>query len=144
MKKLTGYEQTYYPDRWEHNGHQICMLRDGVYLFFTGKFERSFGCEDEIVKAFGSLEEAEEFLDHYDNMALVQEDPNQKAHDLYYKLHKCLKIALTAPIQPNGDDLSVHANSIIRHLAKSIESGETWYDASLDNWCDYFLNMNKG
>lgn len=73
----------------------------------------------------------------------VIEDPNKKAHDLYYKLHRCLKIALTAPRQPNGDSLSVHANSIIVSLAKSIESGETWYDASLDCWCDYFLSMNE-
>ena len=73
----------------------------------------------------------------------VQEGQNKKAHDLYYKLHRCLKVALTAPIQPNGDNLSIHANSIIVSLAKSIESGETWYDASLDCWCDYFLSMNE-
>ena len=73
----------------------------------------------------------------------VMEDPNKKAHDLYYKLHRCLYIALTAPIQPNGDNLSCHANDIIRSLAKSIESGETWYDTLIDCWCDYFLSMNE-
>ena len=62
----------------------------------------------------------------------IIEDPNKKAIDLYYKLHRCLKIAITAPAQPNGDNLSIHANNIIRNLAKSIESGETWYDESLD------------
>ena len=71
----------------------------------------------------------------------TQEDPNKKAHDLYYKLHRCLKIALTASVQPNGDDLSIHANHIIVNLARSIESGETWYDASVDIWCGYFLNL---
>lgn len=65
---------------------------------------------------------------------------NEKpALDLYYKLHKCLKIALTAPIQPNGDDLSCHANSIICNLAKSIESGMKWYEPTVDIWCNYFL-----
>lgn len=66
-----------------------------------------------------------------------------KAHNLYYKLHNCLKISLTAPVQPNGDNLSVHTNNIILKLAKSIESGETWYDSSVEAWCDYFLERNS-
>lgn len=68
---------------------------------------------------------------------------NENAHELYYKLHKCLKISLTAPIKKNGDDLSCYANNIICYLAKSIESGETWYNASVDVWCDYFIKMNE-
>ena len=67
---------------------------------------------------------------------------DERAINLYYKLHRCLKIALTAPVQPNGDNLSCHANNIIRHLAKSIESGEKYYDPTIDVWCDYFLDMN--
>ena len=62
--------------------------------------------------------------------------------DLYNKLHKCLKIALTAPTQKNGDELSCHANNIIRNLAKSIESGETWYDPTVEIWCDYFIGKH--
>lgn len=69
---------------------------------------------------------------------------DEKAIKLYYKLHECLKISLTAPIQPNGDNLSCHANRIIVHLAKSIESGETWYDPSVDCWCDYFIESVEG
>lgn len=64
---------------------------------------------------------------------------DQKARELYYKLHRCLKKSLSGAQSLNGDDLSCHANNIIRYLAKSIESGETWYDASVDIWCDYFL-----
>lgn len=66
------------------------------------------------------------------NVTII-EDENKAAIDLYYKLHRCLKKAM-------GDEkLSCHVNKIICHLAKSIESGETWFDASLDVWCDYFL-----
>lgn len=72
----------------------------------------------------------------------ISADTDKKAHDLYCKLHKCLKIALTAPVQPNGDDLPIHANHIIVNLARSIESGETWYDASVDIWCGYFLELH--
>jgi hypothetical protein len=60
-------------------------------------------------------------------------DPNKRAIDLYYKLHKCLKKAMST------DDLGCHVNDIIVNLAKSIESHETWYDALIDVWCDYFL-----
>ena len=56
-----------------------------------------------------------------------------KSQNFYYKLHKCLKIAL------NNDELSCHANSIIVHLGKSIESQYTYYDENFDSWCDYFL-----
>lgn len=62
--------------------------------------------------------------------------------DLYNKLHKCLKIALTAPTQRNGDELSCHANNIIRYIAKSVDSGETWYDPTVEGWCDYFIGMH--
>ena len=62
--------------------------------------------------------------------------------DLYNKLHKCLKIALTTPKQKNGDELSCHTNNIIRNLAKSIESGETWYDPTVEIWCDYFISKH--
>ena len=68
---------------------------------------------------------------------------DKKAHDLYYKLHKALDISITAPIRPNGDSLSVHTNNIVCYLAKSIESGEKWYDASVDSWCDYFLKSTS-
>lgn len=69
---------------------------------------------------------------------------NEKlALDLYYKLHKCLKIALTAPAQPNGDDLSCHANNIICYLAKSIENNMKWYEPTVDIWCNYFLDTYK-
>ena len=78
------------------------------------------------------------------NITII-EDPNKKAIDLYYKLHKCLKISLdhNNNPKPNGDSLGCHTNSIIVNLAKSIESGEKWYDASIDGWCDYFIENNK-
>ncbi len=66
------------------------------------------------------------------------EDSNKKAIDLYNKLHKCLKISLDPK---NDDNLSCHTNNIIVNLAKSIESVETWYDVSVDVWCDYFIKM---
>jgi len=59
-----------------------------------------------------------------------------KAQEFYYKLHKCLKIAL------NNDKLSCHANNIIVQLGKSIESQYKYFDQSFDSWCDYFLSMN--
>lgn len=61
----------------------------------------------------------------------------KKPIDLYYKLHKCLKIAI------GNEALGCHVNNIIVHLGKSIESQETWYDESVDGWCDYFLSMNQ-
>lgn len=78
-----------------------------------------------------------------ENGIKVERLEDEKAIELYYKLHKALEISITAPIQPNGDSLSVHTNNIVRHLAKSIESGETWYDASVDGWCDYFIKMHE-
>lgn len=75
----------------------------------------------------------------------IIEDLNKKAQDLYYKLHKCLKISLDPKNnpRPNGDNLSCHTNNIIVNLAKSIESEETWYDDSIDTWCDYFIETTK-
>ena len=70
----------------------------------------------------------------------ITEDPKKKGIDLYYKLHKCLTRSLSGKAQ-NGDELSCHTNNIIRYLAKSIESNEEWYDASVDAWCDYFLSF---
>lgn len=57
----------------------------------------------------------------------------EKATEFYYKLHKCLKKAMS------DKELSCHANNIIRKLGKSIESGFTYYDQNFDLWCDYFL-----
>lgn len=68
----------------------------------------------------------------------IIEDENKKAHDLYYKLHKCLRRSLSGKAE-NGDELSCHTNSIVLYLAKSIGSGETWFDESVDGWCNYFL-----
>lgn len=59
---------------------------------------------------------------------------DEKAIELYYKLHKCLKKAMG-----NEEKLGCHVNNIIVKLAKSIESKETWYDERTDTWCDYFL-----
>lgn len=63
---------------------------------------------------------------------------NEKAIELYYKLHKCLKRAM------RNEKLGCHVNNIIVKLAKSIESGETWYDEATDGWCDYFLSFERG
>lgn len=71
-------------------------------------------------------------------MIIIKESPNKKAMELYDKLHKCLKISLDPS---NRENLSCHTNNIIVNLAKSIESGETWYDVSIDVWCDYFIEM---
>lgn len=51
----------------------------------------------------------------------------------YYTLHACLKRAI------ESEELSCHADSIIVELAKSIESRQTYYNAGMDVWCDYFL-----
>lgn len=67
-------------------------------------------------------------------IAEIIEDENKKAIDLYYKLHKCLKKAMSE------EKLGCHINNIIVALAKSIESQETWYDESIDVWSDYFLS----
>lgn len=66
---------------------------------------------------------------------IVLED--EKAMAIYYKLHKCLAKAM------NDEELVCHVNNIVVKLAKSIESGETWYDESTDKWCDYFLAERK-
>lgn len=55
----------------------------------------------------------------------------------YYKLWKCLKIALA------DSDLSCHANDIVVHLGKSIESNYSYFDELHNLWCDYFLSQNK-
>ena len=54
MKKLNGFEETYYPDRWEHNGRIICKLTDKCYLLFDG---------EHVEKAFRTLELAEQYID---------------------------------------------------------------------------------
>lgn len=81
----------------------------------------------------------------YEILSVESMEQEEKAHSLYYKLHDCLKVSLDEKNNPlpNGDYLSCHTNNIIVKLAKSIESGETWYDASTDVWCDYFLERNK-
>ena len=60
-------------------------------------------------------------------------DENQEAREFYYKLHRCLKRAMS------DEKLCCHVNNIIVQLGKSIESQYTYYDASFDAWCDYFL-----
>jgi len=71
-----------------------------------------------------------------DSNVVIEESVKRLAIDLYFKLHKCLEKAMET------EKLSCQVNSIIVKLAKSIESNETWYDASTDVWCDYFLNKN--
>ena len=56
-----------------------------------------------------------------------------QAQAFYYKLWKCLGKAMDNP------ELSCHANHIVVHLGKSVESKFTYYDSSFDSWCDYFL-----
>lgn len=63
----------------------------------------------------------------------ILDGKDRKPVDLYYKLHECLKKAMA------DEKLSCHINSIVVYLAKSIESQETWFDASCDAWCNYFL-----
>ena len=55
MTKLKGFENTYYPDRWEHNGKQVCKLTDRSYLLFDDNHE--------VIKVFRSLDAAEKWLD---------------------------------------------------------------------------------
>lgn len=74
--------------------------------------------------------------------ATIIPDQNERAHNYYYKLHRCLKISLSGNAV-NGDSLSVHTNDIVRALAKSIESGETYVDNLMDVWCDYFIECNE-
>ena len=57
------------------------------------------------------------------------EDPVQ----FNYKCWKALKKAL-------GDEkLACHANIIIVHLGRSIESNYTYYNVMFNAWLDYFL-----
>lgn len=62
--------------------------------------------------------------------------PDEKGLKYYQKLWKCLLKAIW-----NTDELGCHANDIIVHLAKSIESQQLYYDPTHDAWCDYFLKM---
>ena len=55
MKKLNGYEETYYPERWEHKGQQICKLTDKTYLMFDAAGET-------VIKRCNSLDEAETYI----------------------------------------------------------------------------------
>lgn len=71
-------------------------------------------------------------------------EERNRAIDLYHKLHKCLQIALTAPTEPNGGNLSCHANNIILKIADLINSDYMFCNRSADSWADYFLSMNKG
>lgn len=58
-----------------------------------------------------------------------------KSQALYYKLWLCMKKALA-----DHDRLGCHCNTIALHLGRSVESGEKYYDALTDVWCDYFLS----
>lgn len=71
------------------------------------------------------------------NVECIDKPDIIRGKDFYYKLHKCLKIAMS------NDELSCHVNHIIVHLGKNIESQFTYYDSSFDIWCDYFLSMNE-
>lgn len=55
----------------------------------------------------------------------------------YYKLWKCLNKALS------DDKLGCHANSIIIHLGRNIESQNEYYNEPFNQWCDYFLSVNN-
>lgn len=59
---------------------------------------------------------------------------NEKGKEFYYKLWRCLKKALA-----NEDKLGCHANNIVKHLGRSIDSNYQYYDKAIDDWCDYFL-----
>lgn len=55
MKKLYGYDGTYYPERWSHNGWQICKLTDRNYLIFDDNHE--------VIKCCDSLDSAEDYIE---------------------------------------------------------------------------------
>lgn len=61
-------------------------------------------------------------------------DTTPVAVKFYHKLWKCLEKSLS------DDKLGCHANNIVVHLGKSVESNYTYYDESFDRWCDYFLH----
>lgn len=110
----------------------------------TGKtFTDKFYCETPQ-EARHSFKECYRHGD-YEILSVESVAYEEKGHTLYYKLHDCLKVSLDEKNNPlpNGDYLSCHTNNIIVNLAKSIESAETWYDANLEMWCDYFLARNK-
>jgi hypothetical protein len=56
MKKLNGYEDTYYPERWEHKGWEICKLTDHSYLIFDHAGEK-------VIKCCATLESAQRYID---------------------------------------------------------------------------------
>lgn len=56
-----------------------------------------------------------------------------RGQNFYYKLWACLNKSMST------SDLEMHANNIIIHLAKSIESQAAYYDQTMDAWCDYFM-----
>lgn len=56
MKKLTGYGNTYYPERWEHKGTEICKLTDRTYLVFDDKGEK-------VIGRFQNLEQAKDWIE---------------------------------------------------------------------------------
>jgi hypothetical protein len=61
-----------------------------------------------------------------------------QGQSLYFKLHRCLEKAMS-----DKENLGCHVNDIVLYLARSIKSGETWYDSFADVWCDYFLRNNS-
>ena len=71
-------------------------------------------------------------MDSFKIVSIVDETP--EGVKFYYKLWKCLKKCLA-----DDDRLGCHANNIIVHLGKSIESQYKYYDKNFDSWCDYFL-----
>ena len=67
----------------------------------------------------------------------LESEDEIRARNYYYKLWKCLKMALA------HEELGCHCNNIVVHLGKSVESGFKYYDAHHDAWCDYFLSSTK-
>lgn len=140
---LTGFEVT--PEEYsviekkyhEFNGNKAEFCKEWVRnggtqeVAYARAWARNCELESKLSEAFKENEKLKAQL-----LEQQQCKDETNARDFYNKLWKCLKRALS------DDEIACHCNDIVVHLGKSIESNFTYYNNSMDQWCDYFLEKS--
>ena len=124
MPHLKSYEILVLDDHSNiiHRHYFSACDKDEAYKDAMNSRKKHNGSEWRVIEIKGSL------VDYMTQQAETREKKLQK------KLWSCMKKALA-----DEDKYGCHLREIALHLGRSIESKETYYDALIDVWCDYFL-----
>ena len=105
-----------------HKHYYQANSKDDAYQNAMASKKHHNGADWAVIEIEGSL------VKH------MEEHDTPKGIKLYRKLWACMEKAIG-----NKAKYGCHLNEIARHLGRSIESNETYYDTLIDVWCDYFL-----